>query len=314
MPSGGLPVYLPAVDFADREWDGSTRLVPPPLNTLSNALVPAAKMKIRVLPPWRRSASISRVPFAERLRRRLLFALKTLAVLLGLAAVGAAAWVSHKQFNESRFFEIDQIDVAGASPEVEKQVREILHDLRDSGADNLLLLQTKRARARLEAIPRVRHAVVLKHFPRTLAVRIEERRPLVATNSGGFFWMDEDGVLIGHTTAREVAQARAPLLTGLRAAHFSPGLRIEQPMLWETLQAIRAMKENDPVMLQRFAEWHLTPADEVVGVLRQGAEVRFGEHDPLTRLAALGSVLRQKPELEHSQYLDLRFEEQLVHF
>lgn len=214
----------------------------------------------------------------------------------------------------SDFFTIENVEIFEASEVVQGEIRQIVSNLKAGGEDNLLLMRKGQWRMRIEALPRVRSALLRRHFPGTLQIKIEERKPLVAANAGGLFWIDRDGVLLAKAGVSEIAKAGVPVLTGLRGPSLTPGVQVRQPMLKETLGTIRFLREREPELGARFAEWHLNSSDEVVGVLRKGLEVRFGQGDPAEKLALLATLLDEVDALEDSRYLDLRFDAQAVYY
>lgn len=232
-------------------------------------------------------------------------------IILGLCALGGRF---DRFLRRSEYFEIARVRVEGASPELEARIREIVGDMRKD-RDNLLMFQVRHARFWLDALPLIGEVKIEKAFPDSLIIKVRERERVAVINVGDFYWIDRDGVILSKAQPAEVAKARAAPVTGLRAARFAPGVKLEQPRLQETLETIRFLKKTDPQLLARFAEWHISPRDEVVGVLEEGVEVRFGDADPITRLPALVTALKAKEgELARLTYLDLRFEKQVVYF
>lgn len=271
-------------------------------------------MKLPVSRRTRPSRRSKPLPFAERAR---VFALRAIIVVgcaaLGLAVTSLGARLLGFTLHSS-FFTIENVQVVGASPTVEQEVLALIAAIQNEQSSSLFALLSDRTRESVEQLPRVRSARVRKDFPQTLRIEIEERVPLVVGLAGELFWMDREGVLLARATAEEITEARTPLLTGLRGAGSTPGTRIDQPRLSEMLGALHALKERDIVMWERFAEWHLNSRNEIVGVMREGLEVRFGDHDPMEKMPILAAVLRQKGDLENKTLIDLRFKSQVVYY
>lgn len=271
-------------------------------------------MKSRQTRPKRRRRPAARRPFYERYRRYILA-----PIYLGAAAaVCAGSYLLAKDFvrftRETDFFKISDVRVAGASTLLEAQVHDAVTDLTAEGRHNLLFFDLNRARFKIEHIPRVRSVRLEKKFPQTLKVHIEERQPLLAANCEGLFWMDREGVLLGRASAEEVVREQKPILTGLNAPKPFAGMQVEQPHLIDVLDAHEFLSRHDPQMAGSFAEWNISAQDEVTGILHEGVEVRFGEAPVKTKLAVLGSVLREKTDLDQYTYFDLRFDSQVVYF
>ncbi len=271
-------------------------------------------MKLPVLTRlWRRvyARPFSFVHFIRRLPIVLATAFAGFGCLVIIAMIG----LRFERFvRESQYFQVEKIEIVGASESLEAEIRAAIEnpDVKKDG--NLLLMRMPRVRYEVEVIPRVRSYHVAKVFPRTLRIEVQERKPLAAVNVGAFYWMDREGHLLGEAAAGEVVASKSPIITGVRGSRFRAGMKIEQPMLGEALATIEFLEEFDLALLRHFAEWHLTPENELTGILREGVEVRFGEGDPLKRLPILATALRAKPDWERYTYMDLRFESQVVYF
>jgi cell division protein FtsQ len=251
----------------------------------------------------------SRMTFAERVRRYCFFILWT--ALFGALVWGIGLfWRCCEEFaGESRLFKIENIRIDGADAELEGRILERIEQIADADRGNLFRLDMERARRRIEDLPRVRTARLEKGYPNTLRVSVTRRQPLVAAiANGGFYWLDVEGVILGPASTRQVADLNGPLLTGLSEAGWAAGATMEQPLLDETLQTIAFLEQYDPELAGRFAEWNLDPDGEVRAILREGVEVIFGPVHPVTRMAALKTVLRQKKDLTYIPYFDLRYE------
>lgn len=254
-----------------------------------------------------------RVPFGFRARQfftivyRVVF-LALVTGLLYLTGLRVDAFV-----RQSDFFELREVRVVGATTALNVQVQDLLTTLRERGEDNLVTFNLERAVFQVRNLPRVREVTFRKIYPSTLGVEIEERQPLTVANLGDLYWIDREGVLLGRADMRDVAGQDIPLLTGLRGSGFHAGLQLEQPHLRDVLEAVEFLKNEDPELASRFAEWNLNANNEITGILREGVEVRFGEFHPLERLARLEALLRKKGDLEDTTYVDLRFETQIVY-
>lgn len=239
--------------------------------------------------------------------------------LIAGCALGAGLYSLGLRFHlfvtDSDFFKLTEIEIGGASELVSGEIEDLVFESAEAeGGWTLFDLSIAEARDQIESLPRVKIAEIRKIYPGTLKVEIQERRPLVAANSGGLFWVDSEGVLLDWAAPSDVADHGGPILTGLRSARFLPGVQLEQPLLAETLQTISYLEKNDRELGRRFSEWHLNAEDEVVGILKEGVEVRFGANSPLSRLAMLASVLREKEDLRSLTYFDLRFESQVIYY
>ncbi len=74
---------------------------------------------------------------------------------------------------------------------------EVIYNHAKVDSYHVFFLNPERIARRLEALPYVRRASVQVGFPATVRIRVEERSPvLVWARADGFFWVDEDGVVL----------------------------------------------------------------------------------------------------------------------
>lgn len=270
-------------------------------------------MKLPVFSFLRPGRASEPVPFAIRVRR--FFALcgwLMVASVFGAAVYGLGVRMD-AFVRQSDFFEVREVRVVGATRVLNDQIQEVVATLKERGEDNLVTFNLERVLFQVRNLPRVREVKFEKVYPNTLAVEIEERRPVTVANVGELFWIDREGVLLGRAAPSEVAEHHAPLLTGVQGSDFYAGQRLEQPRLHELLESIEFLQSHSPELAQQFAEWNINPQNEITGILREGVEVRFGESHPLDRLPRLDELIRRKGDLAHYTYVDLRFDSQIVY-
>jgi hypothetical protein len=119
----------------------------------------------------------------------------------GLVVISLVAVViGFSKLTASQVFALHRIEVKGASselqPEIERTVRQAV------GSKRLLDLSLGDVRNKLEAIPRVRTAWVIRSLPDVIRVEVLERQPavLVLRQSGNLVWLDSDGTELGDTS------------------------------------------------------------------------------------------------------------------
>lgn len=270
-------------------------------------------MKLPVFLTFRPRRSPERPRFIVRVRQFFaLLAWSLCCVVLGGVVYLLGLRVYHFT-NESDFFAVRDVRVAGATEVLNQQVQDVISTLRDRGENNLITFNLERAQFQVQNLPRVREVEFHKVFPDTLVVDISERQPLTVANLGDLYWIDRDGVLLGRAEAVDVARMKTPLLTGLRGSQFYAGLHVSQPRLKEVLDAVDFMRQHAPELSEKFSEWNINSQNEITGILREGVEVRFGDRDPIDRLALLEQLFRRKGDLAQFTYFDLRFDSQIVY-
>ncbi|HUH16166.1 MAG TPA: FtsQ-type POTRA domain-containing protein [Gaiellaceae bacterium] len=193
-------------------------------------------------------------------------------------------------------FAIERIAVAGASPEVEAQVREALAP---ALGESLVGLDVAELAQRASSVPMVSRAHFDRGFPHTLRVAVVPEVPVAVLRQGASSWLAASG-------GRVVVE----LPTGQR-----PGL----PRIWlardvevrvgESLQGLQltAVTTIAPLVrkpLPRRVASVVATRGELTLVLRQGVELRLGDASDLP--LKLEVARRILPQLGASDaYLDV---------
>jgi len=73
---------------------------------------------------------------------------------------------------------------------------------------NLFRLDRSAVVARLEGLPLVRRADLMRRFPNRVTLAVEERRPFTLAHAGRLHWIDEQGVSLGAETRAVVPRRR----------------------------------------------------------------------------------------------------------
>lgn len=132
----------------------------------------------------------------------------------------------------------------------------------------------------VEALAMVRRVEVVRSWPRSIQIRVEERVPLAAVPAqGGFAVLDADGVVVAETAQPPVD---VPLVEVDVARAGAAALRAATAV-------VRALPED---LRSQVARAGAASADSVVLDLRSGAQVRWGSADePAAKAAALRALL-----------------------
>jgi cell division protein FtsQ len=230
-----------------------------------------------------------------------------LLLLVGATWEGAVlgtAWAAR-----SPRFAVRAVDVAGHS---RLSREEIVAAADITPGANLVTLDPRAVVARLEALPLVRHAEVIRTLPGRVTLVIQERQPFALANAGALHWIDEEGVDLGiesHAVALGI-----PMLSGLRPDDLgargrpAPGERIGVGLALE-----RLLLRGRPSLLGQISEIDLSRPEGPVLYTVDGIAVRLGNEDWDRRLGRLQGVLAQLATTgEVPTSIDLRFRDQVV--
>jgi cell division protein FtsQ len=225
-----------------------------------------------------------------------------LAVLLAAGVMaGAVHWVA-----TSPRFAVTGIEVQGAS---RVPVSRILAAAGIPPGANLWTLDTRAVVGRIEAMPEISRADLVREAPNRLTIVVEERRPFTLVHAGRLHWMDEEGRVLGEE-ARAVAP-EVPVISGLsedelRSMRTAPG-----PKARAAIALIRALLRSGSTLTAEISEIDMSRAEGPVLYTVDGVEVRLGAEEWDERLARLEGVLAQVAT-EDINGVDLRFKDQVV--
>ncbi len=241
---------------------------------------------------------------ARRARRRIAATLTGLAAAGGL---GAGALAAHFVLTAARFA-VTAVDVRGASRVAPRAIAEAAAI---APGTNLLRLRTDEVERRVEALPAIRHAEVVRSWPNRVTIVVEERRPFTLVHAGRLHWVDEEGVPVG--VEREAVAPRAPVISGLTADELAVMRERPSPRAQEAIALIRMLLRSGSSLVDQISEIDVSRPDDPVLYTVDGVEVRLGADNWDGRLARLEGVLGQlaaAPEPVTS--IDLRFRDQVV--
>lgn len=163
----------------------------------------------------------------------------------------------------------------------------------NAGPETLMLsFDTDAAKARLEAVPWIRHAQVMRLLPSTLQVVVEERSPYaVWQNKGKTFVVDDEGVVLA--PALPQAFPELPLVVGTGAGKHAAEL-------YETLEPYTDLKRKMLAALRvGDRRWTLK--------LRTGTEIMLPDGNIEMALQSLTKFEQERGVLERDfAAIDLR--------
>jgi cell division protein FtsQ len=251
---------------------------------------------------------VSRVRLARRVTRRARWvAARIVPIGVSLAVLGAGGAAIGWLLTSPRFA-ITEVAVVGASrltPE------EIVAASGIGPGTNLFRLDRGAVVARLEGLPLVRRADLVRRFPNRVTVAVEERRPFTLAHAGRLHWIDEQGVSLGAETRAVVPQA--PVITGLSPADLAAGDGTPTPRVAAGISLLRVLLRSETALLRQISEIDVSRPDGPVLYTVEGVEVRLGAEDWEARLGRLQGVLAQvRAGGEPVNAIDLRFRDQVV--
>ena len=251
--------------------------------------------------------------FTRQVATFLQYAFCTLAACGLLVAGYAGARYSFHFIYRSEFFQINEMRIEGASEKLGRHIHESLAAYLDENGTNLCRMDPDIIGATLNQLPRALETVVSKEYPQSLVIHVRERKPIMIANLNEPVLIDREGVILGRAEHEIIEHLDLPMLTGIGTNKLKMGDRLVKERLSDILSAAEFIRNDDPDLHGKIVEWNINSRNEVTSILRSKTEVRFGSQPPLELLAKLSSVLKQKPEIEESYYVDLRMQNQIVY-
>jgi cell division protein FtsQ len=220
---------------------------------------------------------------------------------LGVVVVGAGGrWLLTTQR-----FAVARVEVRGASRMLPEQVMAAAAIPRGT---NIFRLDTAGVIDRIEALPEVRRADVVRELPNRVVISVEERRPFTLVHGGRLHWMDEEGRLLG--TSPSAVSSPLPVISGLTADELASMRTSPGPKARAAIAVIRALIRSGGLTAE-ISEIDMSRREGPVLYTLDGVEVRLGNEDWEERLQRLEGVLAQVAT-QDVRAVDLRFRDQVV--
>ncbi len=161
----------------------------------------------------------------------------------------------------------------------------------------------------------IKDAVVERDLPATLKVTIKERVPLAIINSAEILYLDEDGVVLPHSISKQLFDL--PVLSGMAAGlSLTPGTTLKDADIQEALQVLACSKLVSKDLYHLISEVRMrNGGDIVLYAAERGVPIIFGHGEAaskLVRLEAFWNKIVHDRGSEDLQYVDLRFDDQVV--
>lgn len=227
------------------------------------------------------------------------------AVGLVLVTTAAVGLVGHWALTTPRFAVV-AVDVRGASRVPATRVLEVAGIVRGT---NLWRIDPDQVRGRLEALPEIRRADVVRELPNRVAIVIEERRPFTLVHAARLHWLDEEGRVLGEE--RKAVATEVPVISGLSEEELVTMRTAPGPRARAAITLIRALLRTGSTLAAEISEIDMSRPEGPVLYTVDGIEVRLGTEEWEERLARLEGLLAQSATHD-VQGVDLRFRDQVV--
>jgi cell division septal protein FtsQ len=223
------------------------------------------------------------------------------SLLIGFVLL-AGGILSYVVARQTSAFALRTVEVRGAPPSLERQVRTALGPLH---GQNLLALEAQEIEQRLAELPAVGAASYDRAFPHTLRIWVAPERPVAVLRSGPRAWL-----ISAHA---KVLRRLGRTLPNLPRVWVGPGTKPHVGFvpgdtgLTRAAELVARASRAEPGLTKRIATVRFDDG-RLTFVLRSGTELRLGSaaHLPL-KLAVAARLLRVLPHAERQRigYIDL---------
>lgn len=158
---------------------------------------------------------------------------------------------------------------------------------------NLIKLDLSLVKRNLEFVPQIETISIERVLPRTLKIRVTERRPIAQVNApraGGasgvvvsVYQLDATGMVMQPLDPRQrtiplaqMKDGRLPVITGLNVAQLQAGHCVTQPQAQTALQFITAFNRSPMAGLADLRALDVSAPGVLVATTGQGGEITFG--------------------------------------
>ncbi|PYN99258.1 MAG: hypothetical protein DMD91_13110 [Candidatus Rokuibacteriota bacterium] len=249
-----------------------------------------------------RSPAVARALARRRTwRHRLVVAGLVVVVALGL--IGGVHWLL-----TSPRFAIAGVEVRGASRVSAERVVEAAGI---PALANIFRIDPTTVTLRLQSVPEILRADVIRELPNRVTILVEERRPFTLVSSGTLHWLDEEGRLLGEPP--NAVAPSVPVISGLGEDELAALGAEPGPKARVALALIRSLLRSGSTLVTEISEIDMSGHEGPVLYTVDGIEVWLGVDEWEERLARLEGVLAQIARTgDGVTAIDLRFRDQVV--
>ena len=247
-------------------------------------------------------------------RQRFLF-LKGLGLLLLVTALGFGARELYRVLCGCNFFQITSLTIEGSRMTDKEEITDL------SGIDihsNLLAIDVDQVRTLLEGHPWIAAAEVVRDWPNSLLIQVQEKKPAALLNrETELLYLDSKGRIIA--AAPPAHELDFPVITGLeKTAHDGTGADGMPQPPHEVFELLRLANRNNPILPeQNISEIHVGPDGEMtLYLLDRPFPIYLGSEGSIARrydrLVKVLKDLYRKREFSEVAYIRLDYQKDAI--
>ncbi len=185
--------------------------------------------------------------------------------------------------------------------------KEILNAIGLCKGLNIFKANAKEYIEKISTFPNIKSATVVKQFPDTIVIKVQERTPIFQFLNGCYFFIDEEGIVLAKMSQKP--DPALPIVQGVHIPEVCFGAKMEQEQLNIALKAVDAYNHSKVKTNLAIQNFDISQPDNIVIQMESGNYISIGNSDFVYKFIKLNQILQDlhKKNLVF-QTIDLRFE------
>jgi cell division protein FtsQ len=210
-------------------------------------------------------------------------------------------------------FDVAKINISGNTILTD---REIIQTAGMQTDTNIQAIDLRAIQANLEINPYIKAATISRNFPNRINIRISERQPICYINHRNLYLLDCEGIVLPLPQAP--LGTNLPVISGFDgdSLDYYPGYYVPNATVRDIVNIIYATMHQTPLLYSEISEiHHWKDGSWILYTAESGTPIYLGTKDlseQLNILAHFQNRLNGKRNLSDYQYLDLRWNKQIV--
>jgi cell division septal protein FtsQ len=236
--------------------------------------------------------------------KKLTFGFISLLLLGGLLVAGANVWKSS--------LTVQRVLIQGNSVVQANEILQLAHI-----ADDARMYDLDLTKIRQDVVSHyfLKDVVVERDLPSTIRITVTERTPIAMINAGELRYLDPEGIVLPHSASGELFDL--PLITGIpNDVPPKVGAELTHADIQEALAILSSARLVNKEMFYLISEVRLRNGGDIVLYTADGSiPILFGRGNAaskLVRLESLWSEVVRERGSRSVQYIDVRFDDQVV--
>ena len=208
--------------------------------------------------------------------------------------ISLAAYV----FLQSPLFDVQKIEISGRNRISKEQLIKLSGVVSGS---NIFKLDLRTGEDKIKLLPTVKTVKIVRKFPSTVVINIQEREPIALLPLGkDFIEIDVDGVYLREGS---VYEASLPIITGCEVNEPKLGYKISGEGVDTVLKTLSALPNE---LVHQLSEIHLENYNKIFIYTLNGVQGRLGSSEEIEQKGKVFlQVLSQVSEGKPIEYIDL---------